>query len=388
MSDFKAQARKLLNSLSSSLGGGRFHLPHAEAGRLSSWSSAYHALTLAAFDPKRAAEELRTLYAACQLEDGLVAAGVELRSGPEARSPMIRPPVAAFAAARLARTHGDQYRPLLEAATQQLDAIWGERMPSDTNLPVIMHPFESGTPDSPIFDDLVAGEGEEREGEIASLARSALACGYDPERALRAGHAFVIEDPCFCGWFLLALEETRDAWERLDSADQLRKFEIRSGMIGEAIAERLWSDEDHIFVAYDRARGQSLRVVTGAGLLPAASQALLDDGKGRQAIARYLAPGGSAFWGTHGISFNPIVRGARSVGVQTHWRGNSASPVVQFWAQLALERVGRESDALVIREQLGNQIESSGACEWYDAVSGAPGGSSSHGHAGLICALS
>ena len=389
MSEFEAQARKLFDALAFSADEGRFHLPHAEAGGLSSWSSAYHALALAEFDPKLAAEELRTLFAVCQNEAGLVAASVEAAAAGTAGgvSPMILPPVAAFAAARLAKRHGDEYRELLESATRQLDAIWGERLPSDTDLPVILHPFESGTPDSPLFDDLVAGDGEDRDDEVASLARSAGACGYDPERALRAGHAFVVEDPCFCGWFLLALEAARDAWDRLGATDQLRKFEIRSRMIAEAIADRLWSDQDQIFVGFDRARGQSLRVVTSAGLLPAASQALAEDGRGRQAVARYLAPGGSAFWGTHGISFNPIVRGPRTLGVQTHWRGNAASPVVQFWARLALERVGRDSDASVIRDQLGGVIESAGPCEWYDAVSGEPGGASPHGHASLICAL-
>lgn len=387
MSEFEAQARKLFDSLSCSLDGGRFHLPHAGAGSLSSWSSAYHALALAEFDPKRAAEELRTLFAACQNEAGLVAAGALVESVADDINPMILPPVSAFAAARLVQDHGNEYRGLLENATRQLDAIWGERLPSDTNLPVILHPFESGTPDSPVFDDLVDGEGEDRQDEVASLARSAQACGYDPERALRAGHAFVVEDPCFCGWFLLALEEARDAWDGLGAADQQRKFEIRSRMIGEAIADRLWSDQDQIFVGFDRARSQSLNVVTGAGLLPAASQTLLEDGRGRQAIARYLAPGGSAFWGPHGISFNPVVRGARSGGIQTHWRGNSASPVVQYWAQLALGRVGRDADAGVIRDQLSGVIEAAGACEWYDAVSGEPGGSAPHGHAGLICAI-
>ena len=346
---------------------GSFHAPSASVDgaeqQLSSWACAHHALALRHIDAEAAAQELRTLYAACQAENGLVAAA-PLGEQP----PFLAPPVAAYVTARLVLSSERGPRDLLDRAVQQLDAIWGERLPPDTDLPVILHPAESCTPASPGFDGVIEW--------TETVARSAAACQFDPDRALRAGHAFVVEDPVFCGWFLLALEEAQRAVEKLGDATTAQKLSIRAGMIAEGIAGRLWCEQEQIFAARDRQRDELLPVVTAGGLVPAASRILLEEGKARGAAARHLAPATSALFGSYGISFNPIVRDRTGGPVFAPWRGNASSALTAWWSHLVLLRTGRPSDAALVREKLEGRIEEHGHREIYDALTGEPGGTS------------
>jgi hypothetical protein len=339
---------------------------------------------LLARDPARALAELETLYALCGRGDGLLAAeraldaeAAEQRAAEigevfdaDRRSVLISPPVAAYAAARAAVQVGEAARPLLERACQHLDAIWGERLPRDTPLPVILHPLEAGTYGSPAFGEIVeATDALEWLEDTATLVRSAVACQTHPDRALRAGHPFVVEDPLFCAWFLLALEEAQRAWEKLGGADaQLTKLRIRIEMIARGIVERLWWDAEEVFTPIDRARQRPLRTLTLAGLLPAACRSVVEEGEAKRALERHLRPGVTPLWGTHGIAFNPIARDVQVDPAQVPWRGNAVSPLTHFWAHLVLMNARRPADARAARTQLQSLIESSGPREFYDAV--------------------
>jgi hypothetical protein len=342
-----------------------FHV--AEAGApsvLSAWESAHLALALRHVDPAGAAAELRALYKACQRDDGLVAgarafdararAAQQAALGPlfgeDERSILIAPPIAAYAAARLASANGAATRDLLANATRELDAIWGHRLPPDTSLPVILHPLESGCPRSALFDDLVEQDSDDAWlDESATLLRSASACQLDPERALRAGHAFVIEDPAFCGWLLLALEACSQAWEKLGDTQACLKLRIRSEMIAEGVASRLWWEEQEIYVAWNRGRQSALRAVTAGGLVPAAARSLLEEGTPKRAVDRHLRPGASPLWVAQGLSHRPIKRDERAPAANG---AAEVSPLAMYWAHLVLTRADRGPDARVARTQL------------------------------------
>src|SRR5262245_17820664 len=316
--DFQRRCRELLSALLRGANGFSFHVAGRTAPSVvSSWDSAQAALVLRHLDPAAAAAELRTLYAACQRDDGLVAseravgpaerAARQAALGPlfgeDERSILISPPVAAYAAARLVATAGAPLRDLLERATRELDAIWGRRLPPDTPLPVILHPLESGAARSALFGTLIEPESDDEwRDESATLLRSASACQLDPERALRAGHAFVIEDPLFCGWLLLALETCSAAWEKLGDTSACLKLRIRAEMIAEGVAGRLWWDEQEIYTAWNRGRQSALRAVSAGGLVPAASRTLIEEGTAKRAIDRQLRPATSALWGARGVS--------------------------------------------------------------------------------------
>jgi len=376
---------KLLEDLRTPSEHGSFHRSSVDAPPLiSALDSAHAALALLPSDPAAALAELETLYALCGRPDGLLASERALDSDAavgrasevgeifdgDGISVLISPPVAAWAAARVASTVGESARGLLQRACQHLDAIWGERLPRDTPLPVILHPLESGTYGSPAFAEIVdATDALEWIEDTATLIRSAVACQTHPDRALRAGHPFVIEDPAFCGWFLLALEEALRAWEKLGGEDsQLTKLRIRSEMIARGVMERLWWDAEELFTAVDRARQKPLRTLTLAGLLPAACRSVVAEGEAKRAIERHLRPGVTPFWGTHGIAFNPITRDAHLDPGEVLWRGNAVSPVTHFWAHLVLMSARRGADARSARLALLDLIELSGAREFYDAI--------------------
>ena len=376
---------KLLGDLRTPSERGDFHRASADAPALiSALDSAHAALALLSLDPAAAQAELETLYAHCGRPDGLLASeraldadAAEQRASEiggvfdaDGVSVLISPPVAAYAAARVASAVGEPARALLERACQNLDAIWGERLPRDTPLPVILHPLESGSHGSPAFDEIVdATDALEWIEDTATLIRSAVACQTHPDRALRAGHPFVVEDPAFCGWFLLALEEALRAWEKLGGADsQLTKLRIRIEMIARGVMERLWWDSEEIFTAVDRARQKPLRTLTLAGLLPAACRSVVAEGEAKRAIERHLRPGVTPFWGTHGIAFNPITRDTHIDPAEVLWRGNAVSPLTHFWAHLVLMGARRAADARSARVQLQELIELSGPREFYDAI--------------------
>ena len=100
----------------------------------------------------------------------------------------------------------------------------------------------------------------------------------------------------FCGWLLLALEECSRAWEKLGDTSACLKLRIRSEMIADGIASRLWWDEQEIYTAWNRGRQSALRAVT-AGRSAARGNA--NAPRGRHAQAR----GGPA----------PAPRGLRAV---------------------------------------------------------------------------
>jgi len=371
--EFEARCRDLLPSLEREGHGLRFHVATVDGPAvLSSWTSAHLALALRHLDPAAALAELRSLYAGCQGESGLIAA--ELVAGDRERalrtrevgpifgedecSLLIAPPVAAFASARMALEDGTDARDLLECATRELDAIWGERLPPDTPLPVILHPLESGVPHSALFDLLVDSEDDDEwRDDSATLFRSAAACRLDPERALRAGHPFVIEDPVFCGWLLLALEECSRAWEKLGDTTSCQKLRIRSSMIADGIASRLWWEEQEIYTGWNRGRQSALRAVTAGGLLPAAARALLEEGTSKRVVDRHLRPSASALWSSRGVFLRPPQRADRDRAERDELdargeRPDATSPLAHFWAHLVLSRAERPADARIARAQL------------------------------------
>jgi len=372
--DLELACRALFDGLEFEAFGGRIHLSSGKGPVLSSWASAHHALALRHIDPRRASEELATLYAACQMPNGLVSRERRLPTDDEVaddegRSPFIDPPVSAYAVARMDLEGQLEDARLLERATHQVDAIWGERLPPDTSLPVILHPSESGVPHSPLFADVIeSAPGPEWHVEAANLARSALGCQLDPMRALRAGHPFVVEDPVFCGWLLIALEQLERAWDKRGNSAQTLKLRVRSSMIRDALEERLWWPSEEIYAAFDRARGEPLRAISGGGLVPASSRTLLDEGNAKRAIDRYLRPNGSMLWGAHGLCLAPVPPGRAQESARP---GEGISPLAHYWAHRALMESGRSSDARVARTQLEALLEAHGFFGLYDVVSGA-----------------
>ncbi len=386
---------ELFRGLEKDVFGGALHCASSETGDvISALSCAHHALALRHLDPALALSELRTLYAACQLDNGLLAEERPLSGKSEAQrtaefgplyrdagpSWLIGPPVAAYAAAKLTQQLGATARDVLECATRQLDAIWAERLPPDTPLPVILHPLEATAYGSALFEGVVEStHWTDWREEAANITRSAVACRLDPERALRAGHPFVVEDPVFCGWLLLGLEEAALAWELLGEPDVVRKLRIRADMIAEGASDRLWWEEAELYGGLDRQREAPLRAVTAGGLVLASSRTLLGGGGARRAVDRHLRPSGSPLWGSSGIAVAPVETDAPADPDPIPWRAGGISAATCYWGHLGLVHSQRLADARVAREQLETLTADAGFREFYDAVSGEGSGYGANG---------
>jgi len=365
--------------------GGAFHVPAArEYGCLFAWDSGYHALALRHLDIAAAREELRTLYAANTTDTGLLAherplPGSDERTalvtswfGPiyrsDGRSFLVDPPVAAYAAAKLTSENGDTS--LLDAAQGHLDAIEGARIADEGYLPAILHPLESGTDASPLFDGLIdASSRRAFVGSLRSLSEALQKVDWSAARALRERHRFVVADPTFCGWHLLALEALADARRRVGDARRAGELDARALVFAQNMMNALWSDRLGLFVGFDYIRGLPIEIATLGGIVAAASRSVRKLGLTARVIDEHLHPAQSSFWGAKGIAFNP--RNGRAIEPRSLlWRGDCVWGATQYWAHLVLSRSGQVDAAQTARLQMEALIESEGFREFYDANSG------------------
>jgi hypothetical protein len=367
--------------------GGAFHLPAArEYSCLFAWDSGYHAIAARHLDRAVALAEIRTLYAANTTLDGLLAherplPGAEARTTrivkwmgpiyrPDGRSWLIDPPVAAYAAARLFDPSlGDDTR-LLIAAETHLQAIDAHRHLPDGGGPVILHPLESGADASPLFDSLI--DGSSRDALLhghRTISEANAAGDWRVAAALTAKNAFVVSDPIFAGWRLLAQEALADAWRRAGDQARAKALEAGADTLAAEMIRRLWNDDLNLFVGFDHRAGRQMPVATLGGVIAAASERIIAAGLGERVTAAHLAPESSQFWGPAGLAFNPL--DGREIGPRALlWRGDVVWGAPTYWAHLALVRNRRRELATFARTQFEGLIRRSGFREFYSAQTG------------------
>jgi len=368
--------------------GGTFHVPNRESyPALFAWDSGYHALALLHLDPGAAVEELTTVYRANRLPDGLVSHQrwvpgaeehqhfIESLFGPMFdgdRTPFVDPPTTAYAAARLSLALGAPADHLLSAAVSHLRALARHRTVGGRSLPVVLHPFETGTEGSALMRSLLPrGLG----GSLARLMELTISCrsaGMVPEAALAAGHGFVVYDPTMCGWYLLALEEVAAACRARGREAEALEADAMAAAAAQDVEALLWWDEGRIFAAYDVTRSLPLQGIGAMGLLPTASRALAQSGLSQRVAERHLRPDGP-MWGAYGFAAGTIAPG-KGVGAYVQWDGNAVWGATAYWAYLLAARLGRWTEARRLRGQLTGLIDAHGFREFYDALSGQPGG--------------
>jgi hypothetical protein len=354
---------------------------------LFAWDSGYHALSLLNLEPGTAMEELTTLYRANRLPDGLLShqryvPGAEEHQhfiedlfGPmfdEDRTPFVDPPTAAYAAARLSLTVGGVADHLLDDAVSHLRALARCRTVDGRSLPAVLHPFETGTEGSALMRNVLPGALGASLARFKELTLSCRAAGMAPEAALAAGHGFVVYDPTMCGWYLLALEEVAAACSARARKAEAQEAEALAAVVARDMSELLWWEEGHIFAAYDLTESHQLQGIGAMGLIPAASRSLAESGLSQLVAQRHLGPEGP-MWGRYGFAAGSITPGS-GIGDYVQWDGNAVWGATAYWAYLLAARLGWWAEARRVREQLRGLIDTHGFREFYDALTGAPGG--------------
>jgi hypothetical protein len=368
--------------------GGTFHVPNNESyPALFAWDSGYHALSLLNLDPDAAVEELTTLYRANRLPDGLLShqryvPGAEEHQhfiedlfGPMFdgdRTPFVDPPTPAYAAARLSLALGAPADQLLDEAVSQLRSLARHRTVGGRSLPVVLHPFETGTEGSALMRSLLPGGLGASFAVLKKLTISCRSAGMAPDAALAAGHGFVVYDPTVCGWYLLALEEVATACAARGREAETEEAHAMAAAVARDVEALLWWEEGQIFTAYDLTRSLQLQGVGAMGLLPAASRTLMESGLSQRVAERHLRPDGP-MWGPYGFAAGVIVPGG-GVDRYVQWDGNAVWGATVYWAYLLAARLGRRIEAGRLRDQLTGLIDAHGFQEFYDALTGEPGG--------------
>jgi hypothetical protein len=368
--------------------GGTFHVPDNDRyPALFAWDSGYHALSLLHLEPHAAIEELTTLYRANRLPDGLLSHQrfipgaeqhqrfIEKLFGPMFdgdRTPFVDPPTSAYAAARLSLALGAPADRLLDEAVSHLRALARERTVDGGSLPAVLHPFETGTEGSAIMQDLLPGSLGASLARFKELTISARSAGMAPEAALAAGHGFVVYDPTVCGWYLLALEEVAAACRARGRAEEAIEVEATVGRVTWDLEALLWWEEGRIFVGYDLTRSLQLQGIGAMGLVPCASRALAASGLSHRVAERHLRPGGP-MWGPYGFSAGANAPGSE-LDDYVQWDGNAVWGATAYWAYLVAARLGWWPEARRLRDQLTVLINAHGFREFYDALTGQPGG--------------
>lgn len=285
-----------------------------------SWDAAFIAIGLARFDPARARRELLSLFAG-QWSDGRLPhivyhPGTDpdsyfpgpgfWRGGKHPTAPrgavtsgIVQPPVHARAVLAVwAADPGDAGRDFLRLTYPVLRAWHGylldRRNVGGRGAVAIVHPWESGLDNSPLWDgplaaarvregfrpgaflrrDTVHVEASHRPDDEDYAAYVALAeayrdSGYDDGALIRL--PFVVEDPLFNYLLLdaeLALAEIAEAADAADAAEAARAHRDQARRLHGALLDALWDRETGRVGARDVRTGIVHTTPTVAGLTP------------------------------------------------------------------------------------------------------------------------
>jgi hypothetical protein len=304
------------------------------------WDSCFHAISWSALGDPRAHVELASCLDA-QLPHGFVphmryASPSEGRGPLADRSSFTQPPIYAHAARVIGARGGPVSADTISRIERGLDHLWTHRRGSD-GLLFIVHPWESGSDDSPRFDDWA---GRTTWSRLAfTIVDHALvdAAEFDEHGAARWSRAFVVAPAAFNAFAAHAAAELAAV-----TGDPL--WRDRATQLASAIDDVLWDAEQAHWV--DRpivGGGESARLPTLDGLMP--SLVTADPVKARAALAH--ATDSAVYAAEFGLRFVPA--GHPRYSPEQYWRGPA-------WPQLnyMLFQAARRWDDAALAEAIAD----------------------------------
>ncbi len=377
-----------------------------------SWDSAFIALGLRHWAPRRAATELLSLFGA-QWGDGRIPhivfnpavhaeayfpgpafwrSATVADAPPVATSGIIQPPVHAVAALAVTEGLGADgpafARRAYPCLVAQNDYLRQRRTVGPSGLAAVVHPWETGMDNSPAWDDPLhaveadlalfdtytrrdlghAGEGERPTDEdYARYIRLALdyrESGYDDDD-VRAHGGFLVLDPAFnalWAWSELALAELA---ARIGVPEQPHLAEAER--ITNSLVDALYSPADGLFLAWDARRERSLGARTVGGLVPLVLPGL-DPAVVAALVATVTGPSfGAGRAGVRGVpSFDLTDPGHDP---QRYWRGPSWLNMTWLVAR-GLARHGYDDLAGALDDDVVALVAGAGLHEYFHPLAG------------------
>jgi hypothetical protein len=291
------------------------------------WDSCFHAIAWAELLDERAAQELESCFEA-QLEHGFVPhmrySAPSINRGPlAASSSFTQPPIYAHAA-RVTRERGlEVSQRLTQKIEAALDHLWKHRRTED-GLFYIVHPWESGSDDSPRWDSW-SGLTEWERTTFTKFDHSLVeATLFDHRGAAVWSRGFVAVPAAFNSFvghaaYELAALIGSDTWRR------------RAAELAAAIDGELWDDRQDMWI--DKAvvgGGESVETPTLDGLFGALVTS--DEERAHRALAQLLDP--MLFHAEFGLRFLP---GTHSrYRPDQYWRGVAWPQLNYMLGQAAL----------------------------------------------------
>jgi Glycosyl hydrolase family 63 C-terminal domain len=382
------------------------------------WDSALAALGWAELDPSRAWTELETLAGARDRRgmiphiafhtrvpdrlNGRLRGLLTMVARPYARylpgprwwgrrlsvdgrrvSGITQPPVAATCARLLFERHPDEprARALLRPLLGWHRFLLGERDPSGTGEPVLIHPWESGRDnsvewDAPLWrvmpevtvvhrrdtDSVDAAERptDEHYRRFLTLVRRGTALGWQQSRLARAG-AFRVLDPGFSAILARACADLAWLAEQLGESQTAEESHASADRVAGALLSRV--DSDGLIRAVDLTDETTLAVTSAGSALAALTPGL---GHGPlQAVRDLLSVGALASrYGVRSLDRDHPERSPRN-----YWRGPVWTNVTWLCA-LALDDQGEHSLAAELRRRMMQAVHGGGMREYFVPDSG------------------
>lgn len=341
------------------------------------WDSCFHAIAWAALGDERAGRELSSCLSGA-LGSGFVPhmryLGPTTVRGPLTdRSSFTQPPIYAHAARYLQQaglTVDDEVIARVEAG---LDWLWSSRM-TEQGLVFIVHPWESGSDDSPRWDDWVARPTYDH-GVFSAWDRELVAATeFDSAGAAIWSRSFVCAPAAFNAFVAHAAAETFALTGDL-------RWQGRAQGLATAIDDQLWDDDTGLWL--DQAivgGGASVAIPTLDGVLGALSTS--DPDKAARALDHVADP--AMFGPDLGLAFLP--RGHACYDPGEYWRG-PAWPQLNYMTALAARRWDRADVCDQIAVSSVRSALLSGFSEYWNPETGQGLGAVPQGWAALAAAF-
>ena len=402
MTDFSEAARRVLSA--NDRGGYTVPTPRLYPFQWN-WDSAFVAMGFALFDVERAVTELEWLVRG-QWADGMIPhivfhqpsdsyfPGPDVWRTPHTPVPtsgITQPPVFAMALKAIldaARQKKVQLEPgriarLFDAALAFHRWWYAARDPDGTGLVALLHPWESGSDNSPAWDaalarvpvttttpvrrkdtghvDAAMRPRDEDYARFIHLVDLYADCGWDPVEQWRRT-PFKIADVQTTAILARAGEDlaaVADSLGRTDEASEIRAMVERS----RAALAGTWRDALSRFVSRDLVSREDVTAPTQASFLPLLA---LDLEPARRDTAEREMRGwceGLA------VAFPSTPRSSPQFEAKRYWRG-PVWAVINWLLIDGLERNGLAEFAADLRQGTVAAIERAGFCEYFDPVTG------------------
>jgi glycogen debranching enzyme len=368
------------------------------------WDSAFVAMGFALFDVDRAYRELERLIEG-QWDDGMIphivfhAPSDTYFPGPDVwgtrhripTSGITQPPVfgmalrhvheAALATGEAAAT--ERTRVLFQAALRSHRWWLTARDPEGLGLVSILHPWESGSDNSPAWDEALARvpttttttirrkdtghvdasmrPRDEDYQRFIHLVDTYRDCGWDPKRQWAAA-PFKVADVQMTGIVARATADLMHLAETFGTDEEKAELTRMHGRLLDGLSRR-WRPELSRFVNLDLISGRDIETPTQAGFIPLVALTL-DDGQRSAIVAeieRWLD--GMVVGVPSAPSFSPSFEPKR------YWRG-PVWAVINWLISDGLRLNGSADLARRIEQSTVRAIETSGFCEYFDPTTG------------------